>query len=114
MIMATRQIKLPLELNHDRFSLVHKPWMLYKLTGLLTMTDWSQKLTFSTFSTVKSRASGVAAILPGVSISPLTRSCQMIKEEQHIQKLAAAVELHFTDSAISKIFHRSNRSVKIS
>lgn len=46
-------------------------------------TDWLvSKLTFSTFSTVKSSASGVATILPGVSISPLARSCQMIKEEQ--------------------------------
>lgn len=38
--------------------------------------------TFSTFSTVKSSVSGVATILPGVSISPLGRSCQMIKDEQ--------------------------------
>lgn len=36
-------------------------------------------LTFSTFSTVKSRACGDTTTLPGVSISPLTRSCQTIK-----------------------------------
>lgn len=63
-----------------------------------------QTLTFSTFSTVKSRLSGVAAILPGVSISPPKRSCQMIKEEQHIQQPPDTVTLPLKENTISNMF----------
>ncbi|TNN38383.1 hypothetical protein EYF80_051449 [Liparis tanakae] len=51
------------------------------------------RLTFSTFSTVKSRASGVAAILPGVSMSPPARSCQTTGAKTHVQEPTDAVTL---------------------
>lgn len=83
---ATRQIKLcffPSEavslIWNMIASLVHKPQCWLRWQAVDRELTGPAKLTFSTFSTVKSRASGVAAILPGVSITPLTRCCQIIK-----------------------------------